>query len=246
MRVALLSEEGIGEVAYAPTPTDPADAVAFIASHAPAERAIGGIAAILDAEGGIENSTNIQSWIGYTFGKELAERIKGEVTVVNDTEIAALGEAVYGAGRDFFSIAYIGIGTGVGTAHVADKKVMPGTSKGVERMGIITLEDGTTLEERIGGRSLLKTHGMPAKELPAAVWSELTPLLAEGVYNAFSRWEPDAVILGGSLINEENGFKVEEVARTAHDTFETPLRVFHATLGSVSGLWGAKALASGY
>ncbi|MDB5195590.1 MAG: putative glucokinase [Parcubacteria group bacterium] len=246
MRLAVITSEGIGAIRHSATPADPSAAVKILALFARElaggvpELLTGGIAAIIE-DGVIAFSTNLPTWKGYDFRAALSESTGAPVLVANDAELAALGEATYGAGRGKELVAYIGIGTGVGTGLVRHGTVQPHSSDGIDRVTIITLSDGSTLETRIGGRALYERYGKLAETLARGVWDELTPLLAEGIGNAVRMWSPDIVVLGGSLMNEQNGFRIEEVERAlpAH----LPVRIEHSLFGDAAGLQGARALA---
>jgi predicted NBD/HSP70 family sugar kinase len=246
LRIAELTSEGIGRTERLDTPHVPREATRLLASLAheiagdTIESITGGVAAIVE-QGIITFSTNLPSWKGFDFRTALSERVHAPVTLINDVELDALGEALYGAGKGYTRVAYIGLGTGVGTALVQKGIIEAHSSDGIVRDTIIALSDGDTLEERIGGRALAAQHGVSPAELSQTVWQELAPLLAEGVANAARLWSPDCIVLGGSLMNEESGFRLEEVQRTLSP--ELSRRLVRAALGDASGLYGAKALA---
>lgn len=237
-RAALLTKEGIGDVTHMRTPVEPAEAVRQLSSFEGVSKVVGGFAGVVE-DGIVLYSTNLPQWDGFRLAVELEDALGAPARVENDAELAALGEAVYGAGKGKSVVAYIGLGTGVGTAHVVDGVVEPHSSEGEARLSIITLSDGTTLEERVGGHSLEKRFGAHPKDLSPQVWIELAPLVAEGVRNAVREWEPDVVVLGGSLMNEENGFQLSRIQEAlANDS----IVVVKAELGDAAGLWGARAL----
>ena len=64
------------------------------------------------------------------------------VTVENDVNAAAMGEAIYGAGKDYKQFLMLTYGTGVGGATVTDKEVYYGSSYSASEFGaIITHSD---------------------------------------------------------------------------------------------------------
>ncbi|MDB5189235.1 MAG: hypothetical protein JWL82_192 [Parcubacteria group bacterium] len=245
MRVAAVTGDGIGPVSRVHTPQDPEEAMhalvdAVRSVSIDVDSVIGGVAAIVAEDGSIVFSTNLPEWGGYALAAKLTLALAAHVTIRNDAELAGLGEAVYGAGKGYGSVAYLGIGSGVGTSRIIDGNIEPHSSDGSMRYGIITLQDGRTLEECIGGKSLETRYGNKLEALPASVWKELTPLLLEGIQNMASSWNPDVIVLGGSLVNEKTGFNIDELIRLRGDN-APPL--FRASLGDSSGLYGAKALA---
>lgn len=252
MRITELRENGIGPVLRINTPSDAAEAVdAFMdltASFGPEiETVIGGVAAIVDEEGSIVTATNLSHWNGFPFARSLGQRLHAPVRLRNDAELAALGEAVYGVGKDARSVAYIGVGTGVGTAFVEEGAIRAHSSDGESRDTVITLSSGGTLEERIGGHALALRFGVSPENLARKEWDELTPLLAEGIENAMRLWEPEVVVLGGSLMNEEDGFRLADVVKALEKRVrKAPPPIAVAALGDSSGLYGAKAWAASF
>jgi len=92
---------------------------------------------------------NIPNYTGIRIREELEREFHVPVVVENDVNSAAMGEAVYGAGRahkDFLCLTY---GTGVGGAIVQEKKVYHGSSFSAAEFGAIV----THAEERINSTS---------------------------------------------------------------------------------------------
>lgn len=246
LRITDLREGGIGPVVRINTPKDPSEAIDAFAELTAAfgpeiETATGGVAAIIAEDGSIVTSTNLPDWNGYPFARMLAARLRTNVRVRNDAELAGLGEAVFGAGKEAKDVAYIGVGTGVGTSHIVEGKI-EARSSDEGRAKIIALADGTTLEERVAGHALTDRFGISPEKLLRKEWDALTPLLAEGVANAIALWSPELVVLGGSLMNEEDGFRVGDVSKAlARFAGRKHPPVVRAELGDSSGLYGAKA-----
>ena len=85
---------------------------------------------------------NIPDYTGTQIRKELEELFHVPVTVENDVNAAAMGEAVYGAGKDYHQFLMLTYGTGVGGATVTDKQVYYGSSYSASEFGaIITHSD---------------------------------------------------------------------------------------------------------
>jgi predicted NBD/HSP70 family sugar kinase len=246
MRVAVVTPEGIGKVHTVATPPNPTTAIRAMTDlitrmDVQVESVYGGIPAVVTSDGSVESATNLPSWDGFPFGRALQKALGVPVSVRNDAELAGLGEAVYGAGKDMHDVAYLGLGTGVGTSHVVRRKIDPASSGGEVRMKIITLTDGSTLEKRLGGHSLFLRYGMHPEKLPHTVWGKLTHYLVEGIANEVHLWSPDVVVLGGSLVNDANGFRVadvEDALRIHFPDITVPVR--RAALKDAAGLYGAK------
>ena len=247
MRVATVHEGGLGPIARMRTPQDPHDALEELAAliQGTPEGIVCGFAGSIDESGAIRTATNLPEWDRFHLQQELARVTHAHVRVVNDAELAALGEAVYGSGKDAQTVAYIGLGTGIGTALVSGAVIETLTSEGEARASIISLADGSTLESLIGGHSVEQKYGKQPAFVPASVWKELAPSLAEGVANSMRLWSPDVIVLGGSLMNEETGFKLADVVREVKRIKKLPQPlplIKKSALGDASGLYGARAL----
>jgi hypothetical protein len=87
--------------------------------------------------------------------------------------------------------------------------------------------------------------GKEPKDLPREVYEAMAPLLATGLYNTMLHWVPDVLILGGSLMNEENGYRFESI-KSFLDNIPRPLPTLPplrlSALGDDSNLYGARAL----
>ena len=85
---------------------------------------------------------NIPNYTGTQIKKELEELFHVPVTVENDVNAAAMGEAIYGAGKDYQQFLMLTYGTGVGGATVTNKEVYYGSSYSASEFGaIITHSD---------------------------------------------------------------------------------------------------------
>lgn len=163
--------------------------------------------------------------------------------IYNDALLAGLGEAVYGAGRSSKVVGYIGLGTGIGTSRIVGKKL---DAKGFEAgHHIIDLSTGETWEEKVSGQVIKEKHGKYPQELAKEVYEEYVRVIALGVYNSMLFWSPDTLIMGGALIHEEEGFRVDEIAAAA-DSFNEALpalpAIVKSELGDNAGLYGAMAI----
>ncbi len=70
----------------------------------------------------------------------LGEAWTGPIRVAKDTNAAALGELLYGAGRGARAILYVTVGTGIGGGLVLDGKLVHGVSGGAADLGHLIVE----------------------------------------------------------------------------------------------------------
>jgi glucokinase len=242
----------IENVKKIPTPEDPNEAIAALAEYAKniavngnVESACGGIAGII-TDGVIISSPNLPTWNGFNFSDALHKALGVLTHILNDAEAAAIGEATYGAGKNYSHVAYIGIGTGVGGANVVDKKLASHAHGFEPGRQILDIETGETFEQLVSGGSLEKRYGLEAKELPREIYEDYTPILAAGLLNILVDWSPEVLVLGGSLMNETNGYRIEEVRAALAGMSDVSVLladIVHSELGDENGLYGALAMA---
>jgi glucokinase len=161
----------------------------------------GGVRGLLTEEkDGIQNDAILSKWVGKNIIKKLS--VFGDVPIFleNDTAIAGVGEAMYGAGREAEIVAYHTISTGVGGVKIEDGEIdhaSNGFEPGHQILDIdrtILGEDITpTLENLVSGTALAERFGVKAYEIPQSdvVWDELADYLAQGLRNTILYWSPD-------------------------------------------------------
>lgn len=225
----------------------------------PIEGIVGGIAGAMDKSRELRYSPNIPNWIGRNIENVFSSITKTPVTMMNDALLGALGEATYGAGRGHKVVAYITVGTGVGSALVTDG-TLDHTIFGYETGHQIIDLDGSMcpeceklfpgrkgeLETLVGGNALRAQTGSAPKEVTdKSVWTMLADRLAAGVYNSILHWTPDVVVLGGSMILGEPAIPIDvvelKVKKRARPIMQFPA-FKRAELGDFGVLHGAMAM----
>lgn len=135
-------------------------------------------------------SHHVAGWDGFPLGRWLEETCGTSAVVDNDANTAALGEALFGAGRGCDPAFYTNSGSGVGAGLVVGGKIFHGAQPGEAELGHVRLDkSGTTVEDRCSGwavdrriRAAIKTDpdgtlarlaggstGCEARHLPAAL-----------------------------------------------------------------------------
>jgi predicted NBD/HSP70 family sugar kinase len=124
------------------------------------------------------------------------------------------------------------VGTGVGGACVDRRQIEPSLIGFEPGHQVIDLDPVTleyrTLEYYVGGAMIRQREKRHPKDVPRHVYNRLTPYLACGVWNAIDHWRPDVVVLGGGVMNEANGFRINEV--------RVELEKIHAQIGVIPEL----------
>lgn len=92
------------------------------------------------AAGKIIVSTNLPKLIGFPIAEYIREHFHKPTYIDNDVKVAALGEAVQGAGKDYPIVYYVTISTGVGGALVIDRKVISGQNGHAGEIGNICID----------------------------------------------------------------------------------------------------------
>jgi glucokinase len=178
--------------------------------------------------GTIARSHQIGGWDGFAL-MDWARRVSGRpVAVDNDANVAALGEALAGAGRGADPVFYVTLGSGVGGGLITGKRIYHGAPPGEAEIGHVRLDrSGTIVEQRCSGwavdariRELAGTGSAlrrligdqrsgEAQHLRAAlaegdpvarrILDELADDLAFALSHVTHLFHPEVIILGGGL-----------------------------------------------
>lgn len=120
--------------------------------------------------GRIARSHHIEGWSDFELSDWLNRLTGARVAVDNDANVAALGEAIHGAGVGFNPTFYVTLGSGVGGGVVVDDKIYHGATPGECEIGHVRLDrSGTIVEARCSGWAVdARMREQKAKE-PASV-----------------------------------------------------------------------------
>jgi glucokinase len=102
--------------------------------------------------GKINRSHQLAGWSDFALADWLRLQTGTEVVVDNDANVAALGEALHGAGKGLNPVGYVTLGSGVGGGLVTEGKIYHGATPGEAEIGHLRLDrSGTTIESRCAG-----------------------------------------------------------------------------------------------
>jgi glucokinase len=102
--------------------------------------------------GRVARSHHIEGWSGFELSAWLGRLTGAQVSIDNDANVAALGEASHGAGIGFNPVFYVTLGSGVGGGLVVDGKIYHGATPGECEIGHVRLDrSGTIVEARCSG-----------------------------------------------------------------------------------------------
>ena len=212
----------------------------------------GGIRGLLmEDRSGIANDAVLSGWAGKSLVGALNEAYGAPVHLENDTALAGLGEAVFGAGKGIDIVVYHTVSTGVGGVKI-ESGAIDTASSGFEPGHQVLDIDRTilgddvspTLENLVSGAGLEARMGMKPTDIPQEdmIWDELAEYLAQGLRNTILYWSPEVIILGGSMITGDPKIPLEAIRKYTVEVLdgfvECPF-ITMAELGDEAGLYGA-------
>lgn len=108
--------------------------------------------------GQISASFQVDGWAGVNLSNWLGQQTQAQtIRIENDANVAALGEALHGAGRGYRHVFYVTVGSGIGGGMVVDGQIYHGAMPGEAELGHLWLvpptetTPGQTLEETCSG-----------------------------------------------------------------------------------------------
>lgn len=207
---------------------------------------------------------NIPGYTGIEIKKIVEEKFGVPVSVENDVNAAALGEATFGAGRDHKDFLCLTYGTGVGGAIVMDKKIYKGSSYSAGEFGalITHASERNAKEDMFSGcyekyastTALVKKCMLYDKELTTGrkifdklqdpeVRKRLDEWIQEIVYGLVSiihLFNPSCIVLGGGIMAQK--YIIEHIQHNLYEQMMssyTHVTIKQAALGNTAGLLGA-------
>lgn len=209
---------------------------------------------------------NLPGWHGFQLGEHFAKAFGLPVAVDNDGNAALLGEAWLGAGQGLASASMLTLGTGVGGANLVHGRIVHGAHWNGGEWGHTVLVPfgracncglGGCMEQYLSGTALVRSasehagrtytsghevvedyrRGVPPVQV---AFREFVKYLAIAIHNLHIGINPQAIILGGGLIDvKELWWSELESALQAMNGAE----VRSAMLGNRAGAIGAVKLA---
>ncbi len=86
------------------------------------------------------SATNIACWRNYPLAEKIQQRYKLPTRLANDANVAALAEAVWGAGVGYRNLFYVSLGTGIGTGLVLQDRLYYGRTGAAGEGGHMTID----------------------------------------------------------------------------------------------------------
>lgn len=205
---------------------------------------------------------NMPGWTGTEIKKEIESQFPYRVSVENDVNAAAWGEAWLGAGKDVHSFMLVALGTGIGGAFVYEGNVLPGLRGGFAEVGhLIVDKDGIACtcgqygcwETKCSGtalsriaksvnpewssRYLVQAYEEGNKEATDAMNIYLSDL-ARGLISVQQGYDPEVIILGGGVSDGYSGWS-KDLNEKLKEMCVLPVHLAKAELGNRAGIMGA-------
>ena len=211
----------------------------------------------------IYSSSNVPNYTGICIREELEHAFHVPVVVENDVNSAAIGEAVFGAGRHYSDFLCLTYGTGIGGAIVQNRQIYHGCSFSAAEFGAIV----THAEEKCNQRdfwdgcyeryasttALVKKAKAYDPRLDSgkkifeniddpnvmAILDKWVDEIMFGLASLTHIFNPPCIILGGGIMTEP---LILEKIRSKINTYIMPsfshVDIHSAELGNAAGLLG--------
>jgi glucokinase len=276
MRAALVDHGG--DIVLRRAATTPGDAdvpvalidlirsVAADSAHRPASHAVIGLPGAVDyGAGRLLWAPHLpERWPDLLACSALSSQIAMPVHIANDADLAAVGEAAFGAGAGSPDVAYLTVSTGIGAGIVHGGRLLHGT-RSLAEVGHTVIDwrawlDGgpSTLEELASGSGIAeraREAGLGARDAADvaaaaaagdaradAIWRGAIAACAAGVSSLLMTFYPSTLVIGGGLGREDGFFgAVRDLVHSRPGHHPAELTIVRSLLGDDAGLAGAAA-----
>jgi glucokinase len=277
MRAALVDADGGMIVRQtAPTPADSdvpgvlIDLIAGVSASAgrsDVSHAVVGLPGAVDyQEGRLLSAPNLpRGWTDSLSAEQLSEHLGLRVHVANDADMAAVGEAAFGAGAGIDDVvAYLTVSTGIGAGVVDRGRLVHGRySFGEFGHSVVdwrAWREGRpgTLEELASGSGMARlareaeldpvtaqavlAAALSGNEQARSIWEDAVTACAAGVCNIVMAFAPGTIIVGGGIGRRPEFFDpLREIVLQRKENRPTSLSMVVSALQDDAGLAGAAA-----
>jgi fructokinase len=205
-------------------------------------------------------------WSYFPIKKTIEEALNIPTVIDTDVNAAALGEKMWGVGKEIEDLLYLTIGTGIGGGAVVNGRPIHGLIH--PEMGHLQIphdmaEDpfggccpfhGDCFEGLASGPALARRWGMLGEDLPEdhAAWALEAKYLAYALASYICILSPQRIVLGGGVMRRKQLFKFinSDLQKILNGYIQSPIilerpqeYIVAPALGERSGLLGSVALA---
>ena len=203
--------------------------------------------------GGVPRFTKdkLTFWYTHPVIKELAKITESKIILENDSALAALGEAVFGAAQKEKIVGYLTFGTGFGGARIVNKQIDANYFGFEPKLQIANYDPKTdkapSLSLFVSGRGISnRYHTQEQNITDKKTLNEIESWMKVAVNNAAVFWSPEIIVIGGG-VGLDKDFSTQRIQQYINRRFKNlPHRpkIAKAKLKQESGLMGALALAN--
>jgi glucokinase len=203
---------------------------------------------------------NLPTMWGYPLSAELRARLGVPVRVNNDGNCFALGEAVFGSGRDARIVVGVTLGTGFGCGIVVERKIFEGATGTAAEVWCSPYREAT-FEEYGSARGLVRCYrrisgfeaegqeifrrAQAGETAAVEAWREYGTHLGIILSYLVNILDPDVIVVGGSVAAGWGFFADPALRSLRANVNPRPrehVRLVKASLGDLAGVLGAAAL----
>ena len=203
-----------------------------------------------------------EAWTELLSSDELTNRLGLPVHIANDADLAAVGEAAFGAGVGTADVAYLTISTGIGAGIICGGRLVRGR-RSLAEVGHTVIDwhawcagQPSTLEQLGSGSGMARQAAevglgdLDARAIIGAasmgdrrardIVNRAIAACSAGICNLVMTFSPSIVVVGGGIARQEDFFaavRATVVSRPEHHP--TDLSIVRSSLGDDAGLAGA-------
>lgn len=210
---------------------------------------------------------NIPYLNGQHLANDLSDRLKVDVLLANDAQLALLGEVWKGAGKGKTNAVLMSLGTGIGGAIMVGGKIVRGSNSTAGAFGWINFDINATtrldqgfLERHASGTALQKMGAQLNPPLTSyevvkkareedpeclKIIMQIGEILGASLATVTSILDPEIVIVSGGLVEAFDLLysPIKEKMRTLASPSVKDVDVVMSELGTHAGVYGAVRLA---
>ncbi|WP_174760401.1 MULTISPECIES: ROK family protein [Antarcticibacterium] len=176
-----------------------------------------GVPGVVDpVTGVVYDVQNIPSWKKIELKDLMEERYNLPVFINNDANCFAMGEKIYGKGRNYKDFIGLSLGTGIGMGIIINEKLYSGVLCGAGEIGMVTYKN-SIIEDYAGSFFFTNNYGINSKDLffsaskgdlfAIQAFNEYGAHLGEVIKNILYLYAPEAIVIGGSISKAYNYFQ---------------------------------------
>ena len=176
-----------------------------------------GIPSLVDRKNGIVYDVqNIPSWKKIYLKDILENHFDAHVVLDNDANCFAIGERLFGKGKDSKNFVGLSIGTGIGAGIISNGKLFDDANCGSGEFGMLPYLD-TIYEDYCSGKFFMNQYGINGVDLynnalnndkkAIKIFNEFGMHLGNIIKAIMFTVDPEKIIIGGSISNAHNFYE---------------------------------------